>query len=137
MLTDDDGLIRKDWQLATTPKPLTECGLHERVVPVGEMVVAIGPYSAEKGGIVPGVGRGEAPVRLLRGTAPAVYGQLKARLRRHLVGALVMILVVNGGLFLLAARYVAYMEPKRRSSSTSALSGVRLSPVESTTGARK
>lgn len=136
MLTDDDGQIRKDWKLADTPKPITECGLHERVVPVGEMVVAIGPYSAEKGGIVPGVGRGEAPVRLLRGTAPAVYGQLKSRLRGQVVGAVIMLLVVNVGLFLLAARYVSYYE-KRRPQRTSAMSGVRLSAAGLTTGARR
>jgi hypothetical protein len=121
LLTDDDGFVRKDWRMGEGPVDVAACGLRERLVPVGEVVSAIGPYSAEKNGIVPGVGRGQAPVRLLRGSAATVYAKLRGRSRNHFTGAVIMAIVVNAAILLLAARYEAYMEPQRRINRAEAL----------------
>jgi hypothetical protein len=61
-------------------------------------------------------------VRLLRGSAQAAYGKLRARFKSHLTGGLVMAVLVNGALVGLALRYQSYMEPTRRAERGRALS---------------
>ena len=75
-LTDDDGVVRKDFRLTSGPIPFDKRLLNERVVEVGQQVCALGRYDAARRALVP---RGTTLNRLWPGTLEAV--------RRKVVGA--------------------------------------------------
>jgi hypothetical protein len=83
-LIDNDGSLRHDWRLSSA-ESVAGLALFETGVPVDAEVCAIGMYSAEKRGLVPDrVGSGRS-LRLVRGSAAQVIGQLACQ--RRLFGA--------------------------------------------------
>jgi len=56
-LVDDDGAIRTDCRSSDEPDPLKGRDLKERIVRPGEIVTALGVYSAPKGGFMPPRGK--------------------------------------------------------------------------------
>jgi hypothetical protein len=74
-LQDADGIVRKDFRIRGDEIPLDRRVITERVVRVGENVVALGLYDAARRALVP---RGAVLNRLWPGTA--------ANVQRHVVG---------------------------------------------------
>src|SRR5262249_52475873 len=53
LLADDDGSIRKDFQIGDGTVPLDRCRIEEKVVPVGQVVTLLGRWSDEAQGFAP------------------------------------------------------------------------------------
>ncbi len=51
-IADDDGSVRKDWQMVDKSYDISDSTLTEEIIVSGEQVCATGVYSAAKGGIV-------------------------------------------------------------------------------------
>jgi hypothetical protein len=98
LLTDEDGQLRKDWQM-TDDRDLSNKRLQEEIVAPGEQVCAIGKWSAAKRGIVPGGSTGV--IQLMRGEPQKVVGGLWGKFARNLIGGLIVAALVNGAVYLL------------------------------------
>ncbi|MEO6259362.1 MAG: hypothetical protein ABIP63_03395 [Thermoanaerobaculia bacterium] len=57
-IADDDGTVRKDWQMVDKSYDISESTLSEEIIVSGEQVCATGVYSAAKGGIVSDLSKG-------------------------------------------------------------------------------
>ncbi len=86
LFSDTDGEVRKDWQLKkmqTDPLELqaelagSSFLFGEKTVPVGQQVVAIGRYSAEKMGILSQMGMGGMMNDLYPGDIASVRKQIR------------------------------------------------------------
>jgi Ankyrin repeats (3 copies) len=102
LLTDDDGYIRKDWRMAgddfaLDPEMHT---LNEEVVKDGETVCALGFYSAEKGGLVQGFGKGGEGVTLIRGGVEAGKKRLKGNVGQNIAAGIMVLLASHFFLFM-------------------------------------
>jgi ankyrin repeat protein len=96
LITDDDGYIRKDLRMADDgfaldPQVHT---LKEQVVKDGETVCALGTWSAEKGGLVQGLGKGGEGLTLIRGGTEAAEKRLKGNVWQN-IGAGIMVLLAS------------------------------------------
>jgi hypothetical protein len=98
LLTDDDGVVRKDWKM-TDDRDLSDKTLQEQIVAPGEQVCAIGRWSASKRGLVPGGTNGV--IQLLRGDPQKVTRGLWGKCVRNVIGGLIVGGLVNGGVYLL------------------------------------
>ena len=113
LVTDDDGHIRKDLRMAgddfaLDPQVHT---LKEQVVRDGETVCALGTWSAAKGGLVQGLGKGGEGLTLIRGGTEAAEKRLQGNVWQN-IGA--------GIAVLLASHFFLFMILSLRESSASA-----------------
>jgi hypothetical protein len=76
-IADDDGAVRKDWQMADKSYDISDSSLTERIVAPGDQVCAIGVYSAAKGGIVSDLSKGLN--KLLKGDARTSASSLRTQ----------------------------------------------------------
>lgn len=98
-VSDDDGTVRKDWQMvATKSGDIIDSTLSEQLVVSGDQVVASGVYSAARGGIVSELSKGMN--KLVRGDGrtgvPSARGQGIAQLFGGLIFGLVLIAATLG-----------------------------------------
>ena len=112
LLTDDDGYIRKDWRMAGDDFVLDSevHTLNEEVVKDGETVCALGFYSAEKGGLVHGFGKGGEGVTLIRGGIEASKKRLKSNVGQNIAAGLLVLLASHFFLFM----FLFLREPSAR-----------------------
>ncbi|HVT03195.1 MAG TPA: ankyrin repeat domain-containing protein [Thermoanaerobaculia bacterium] len=103
LLTDDDGAIRKDWRL-TDRTDFHQLELQEKVLEVGQVVTLIGPYSAEKNGIVQNLDLGQGGLRIIRGDHTAASASLRSGRVGGLIAAVLLLTIPNGILWLLLQR---------------------------------
>jgi hypothetical protein len=97
LLTDDDGEIRKDWQIGEADPELPDHILTEEIIPNGEQVCAIGRWSQQHGGLLPDQEGGQ--VRIVRGGPQEVIGKLRAKRTSSLFGGIVVGLIANGVIY--------------------------------------
>jgi hypothetical protein len=98
LLVDEDGHLRKDWRMAgegfqLDPKVHT---LREQIVKDGETVCAIGLYSAERKGLVPGYGqRRGAGLKLIPGDSVAARKTLAGDVWKYAFMGTVLFIVAH------------------------------------------
>jgi hypothetical protein len=99
LVADEHGHLRKDWRMAGDDFVLTHKvhTLEERIVKDGETVCALGRYSAEKKGLVPGFGSG---LKLIRGDSTAVRETLTDYFKGFAALGVLLFLVSHFVLFL-------------------------------------
>ncbi|HKO55813.1 MAG TPA: ankyrin repeat domain-containing protein [Thermoanaerobaculia bacterium] len=97
LLTDDDGEIRKDWQLGESDPELPDHILTEELIPNGEQVCAIGRWSQQHGGLLPDRNGGQ--VRIVRGGPEQVISQLRAKRTSNMFWGVLVGLIANGAIF--------------------------------------
>jgi hypothetical protein len=95
-IVDDDGNLRTDCRSTDEPDPLQGRDLKEKVVPEGEVVTALGLYSALKGGFAPQTKRLGTANRLLPGERRAVGRRLWLKALSMLVFAVVFFALIHG-----------------------------------------
>ena len=140
LLTDDDGYIRKDWRMAGDGFALApgEHTLNEKVVKDGETVCALGYYSAEKGGLVQGFGKGGEGVKLIRGGIDAARQHLKGNVGQSIVAGIAVLLASHFFLFMILflrePSVRAEREEARETALLSAAGGGDLAAVEAGLG---
>lgn len=102
IFTDDDGYIRKDWRMAGDDFVLNPevHALKEEVVRDDETVCALGFYSAEKGGIVQGFGKGGEGVMLIRGGVDVAQKRLKGNVGKNITAGILLLLASHFFLFM-------------------------------------
>jgi hypothetical protein len=102
LITDDDGYIRKDWRMADDGFALDPDvhALNEEVVKDGETVCALGLYSAEKGGLVLGLGKGGEGLTLIRGGVEAGKKRLKGNVGQNIAAGIMVLLASHFFLFM-------------------------------------
>jgi ankyrin repeat protein len=103
LITDDDGYIRKDLRMAgddfaLDPQVHT---LKEQIVKDGETVCALGTYSAEKGGLVLGLGKGGEGLTLIRGGTEAAEKRLKGNVWQNIGAGIAVLLASHFFLFMI------------------------------------
>ena len=100
-IADDDGNVRKDWQMVEKSYDISDSTLTEEIIVSGDQVCAIGVYSAAKGGIVSDLSK--ALNKLVKGDAQ----QSAALLRSEGLGQGVASLVAGTlfGVVLIAAAF--------------------------------
>lgn len=114
-VADADGAVRKDFRLTDGPIPFGERMLRERVVPVGEMVCALGRYDSEKRGLVPA---GATLNRLWPGTAAQIRGRILRTARQQAVIGFVFFAVSHA--MLAAAFYLSETRHARQPEAAQA-----------------
>jgi len=110
LLTDQDGYIRKDLRLTDDPDLHLDPSIHtlkEQVVPDGETVCAIGYYSAEKDGLIPGFTKGGEGLTLIRGGEEAARKALKGNVWQYVAIGIGLLLVSHFFLYI----YLFLREP--------------------------
>ncbi|HEX9943166.1 MAG TPA: ankyrin repeat domain-containing protein [Thermoanaerobaculia bacterium] len=112
LLTDEDGYIRKDWRMAGEGFQLDpeEHTLNEQVVEDGETVCALGRYSAEKGGLIPGFSQGGEGLTLIRGGREEAEKRLKGNARQYVAAGIAILLASHFFLFM----FLVLREPSVR-----------------------
>jgi len=103
ILTDDDGYLRKDWRMADDDFVL-DSGVHtlnEEVVKDGETVCALGFYSAEKGGLVQGIGKGGEGLTIMRGGVEAAQKRIKGNVAQNILAGILVLLASHFFLFMI------------------------------------
>jgi ankyrin repeat protein len=103
LLTDQDGYIRKDMRMTDDPDFRIDPAVHtlkEQVVPDGETVCALGYYSAEKDGLIPGFTKGGEGLTLIRGGEEAARKALKGNIWQYVATGIGLLLVSHFFLFL-------------------------------------
>jgi hypothetical protein len=93
--TDDDGTFRLDKHLADSKPDIAGCILEERHIKQGEMVCAFGLYSAARGGLIPHP-NWSRQARLMRGDATQVAAELRKRMIKYCIGALIFAAIAFG-----------------------------------------
>lgn len=104
LLTDQDGYIRKDLRLTDDPDFKLDPSIHtlkEQVVPDGETVCALGYYSAEKDGLIPGFTKGGEGLTLIRGGEEAARKALKGNVWQYVATGIGILLVSHFFLFMI------------------------------------
>jgi hypothetical protein len=121
-LTDDDGIVRKDFRLTDDPIPYEQRRLGERVVEVGQPVCAVGYYDASKRALIP---RGATVNRLWPGTADAVHTRLVKEARSQARVGLALFVISHAFLglafYLSETRYARLSEREQVSAMQSAV----------------
>jgi hypothetical protein len=92
-VADADGAVRKDFRLTAEAIPYDARTLRERVVDVGEQVVALGRYDSEKRALVPA---GATLNRLWPGTADEVRRRIVSTARSQGILGAVFFVVSHG-----------------------------------------
>jgi hypothetical protein len=103
LLTDQDGYIRKDLRLTDNAGFQLDPAVHtlkEQVIQDGETVCALGYYSAEKGGLIPGFTKGGEGLTLIRGGEEAARKRLKGNAGQYLATGIAILLFSHIFLFL-------------------------------------
>ncbi len=105
LVADEHGHLRKVWRMAGDDFVLnhTVHTLEERIVKDGETVCALGRYSAEKKGLVPGFDPRGAGLDLIRGDSPAVRETLTDSFKGFAAMGVLLFLVSHFFLFLYVA----------------------------------
>ncbi|HEV7920061.1 MAG TPA: ankyrin repeat domain-containing protein [Thermoanaerobaculia bacterium] len=103
LMTDDDGEMRKDFEIGTSDPELPDNTLKEEIIENGEQVCAIGRWSQQRGGLLPD--REGGLVRVVRGTPQEVVAKLRAKRTSSMAIGLALAIIANGVIFgLLTAR---------------------------------
>jgi hypothetical protein len=86
---DDDGSFRRDdYHPSSSAPPLADCVFQEKVVKQNEMICAFGIYSQQRGGIIPHPNWAKQ-TRIMRGDAMSVANQLRNRMIKYAIGAVI------------------------------------------------
>lgn len=138
LVADEAGRFRKDWREAGDDFRL-EPGVHtltEHIVTDGETVCAIGIYSEERQGLIPGKVRDSSRIQLIQGDSANARKTLTATFWKSSVGGALLLLITHGVLFDYADRnkVQAPVEPKeaRESALFQAVEGGDLAAVTAT-----
>ena len=109
---DDEDLEGLDDRYFPSRMPL----LKEKRVKIGEKVCAIGIYSGERRGLVPGGLGADKFIKLIRGTAENVERELRSGAFWKLFGGIVVLILVHAAAYgvMQAARYDSDQMRKRR-----------------------
>jgi hypothetical protein len=87
--TDDDGNFRVDKRSRNAMDvPLDSCSFEEHHIKQDEPVCAFGLYSQARGGLIPHPNWARQ-TRIMRGDAEAVAGQLRSRMIKYAIGAVI------------------------------------------------
>jgi hypothetical protein len=114
-LSDDDGVVRKDFRLREGTIPFDKRQLQERVVKVGQEVCALGRYDAQKRALVP---RGTMLNRLWPGTLTDVRREIVTTARSQMLLGLTFFVVSHA--MLGAAFYMSETRHARESEGDQA-----------------
>jgi len=98
MLNEDDGQIRKDYQMSER-NDFENLMLKERLVKPGTQVVAIGMFSAAKGGLIPDTAKSGQVVQLFPGDANSAAKKIRGSLISTIIISIVLTLMVAGATF--------------------------------------
>jgi ankyrin repeat protein len=105
-LADDDGAVRVDYVLSGSKEIPPQASLSERVVPVGQMVCAIGRYSADKRGLI---AKGATFIRLIPGDGATARKTIAAQSRTQFFAAAVFFIFshafIGGAAYMSATQY--------------------------------
>jgi len=96
VMQDVDGTTRKDWRMKEAPENFTGIQLAEKIIGVGEKVVAFGKYSGEKQGIINQMGSFGAMNEIFIGEPDSVGKKIRGNAVFLLIFALVWFSFVNG-----------------------------------------
>lgn len=83
-IADDDGTVRKDWQMTDKTYDISDSTLTEQIVAPGDQVCVIGVYSAAKSGIVSDLSKGLN--KLIKGDARKSASSLRTGGIGQLIG---------------------------------------------------
>jgi hypothetical protein len=121
LLADDDGRIRYDIQRQKTVD-WNSVTMWEKILAPGEKIVAIGRWSAARGGLVPDTTALLHPVKILKGDTPEVVRSLRKRNRTDAImscGCFVPVVIgALIGLTLLPLEAIEQMLPEKDPSWT-------------------
>lgn len=109
LLADDDGSIRKDFQIENASVSLAGRKLKEKVVQVGQTVTALGIWSAAKGGFTP-LG-GATMNRLLPGASDSAARDVVVSSAKKLGGAFAFFLALHA---ILVPMYILAPGPPKK-----------------------
>lgn len=116
LVADEHGHLRKVWRMAGDDFVLnhTVHTLEEQIVKDGETVCALGRYSAEKKGLIPGFDPRGAGLKLIRGDSTAVRETLTDNFKGFAAMGVLLFLVSHFFLFLYVADRTSegYVEEK-------------------------
>ena len=95
--------------------------LKEQVVPDGEMVCALGYYSAEKDGLIPGFTKGGEGLTIIRGGEEAARKALKGNVWQYIAAGIGILLVSHFFLFMFLFLREPSLRAEKAEASESAL----------------
>jgi hypothetical protein len=115
-LTDDDGAVRVDYVLSGNKELPPDAWFSERVVPAGQMVCAVGHYSAEQRALI---AKGTTFVRLIPGDGAAARTLIASQSRTQLFTATIFFVFSHafiGGAAYLSSTQYAHATPQKQAS---------------------
>lgn len=101
LLVDEDGHLHKDWRMAGAGFEL-DPNVHtltEQIVKDGQTVCALGLYSAERNGLVPGYGQAGEGLKLILGGSEPAHNALTTSFRQSVFAGALILLVSHFLLF--------------------------------------
>ena len=109
--TDDDGSFRRDdYHPPSSGQSLRDCVFQEKVVKQNEMICAFGIYSQQRGGIIPHPNWAKQ-TRIMRGDDLSVARQLRNRMLKYALGA-VIFAAIAFGITKLYVRHAPHSSPR-------------------------
>lgn len=97
LMTDDDGDMRKDFEIGASDPELADHTLTEQLIANGEQVCAIGRWSQQRGGLLPD--RNGGLVRVVRGTPQEAVAKLRSKRTSSVAMGLGLAIIANGVIF--------------------------------------